>query len=105
MGGWKGQGGTQVEVDVYPVENDVVQIWEDRDKATESDGEGEVQVVSGSIGLLPETVYDKQLLPWVAALRRRIIRNLAWESEVLAAMQVCAFISLHASTGDLTSRR
>lgn len=98
MGGWKSQEATQVEVDVYSVEQDVVRAWEDPDKVAESDGEGEVQVISGSIGLLPQEAYDKQLLPWVVALRRRIIRNLAWESEVLAAMQVRS-LHLHVSTG------
>ena len=50
----------------------------------------EVEVHPGGIGLLPEEVYDKQLHPWAAAFRRRIWKNLAWESEVLAAMQVRA---------------
>ena len=104
MSGWKGQSETQVEVDVYPDEKDglvgVVELWADRDRMSESDGESEVQVASSSIGLLPEGAYDKHLSPWVAALRRRIMRNLAWESEVLAAMQVCASC-LRASAGAL----
>lgn len=56
--------------------------------AVEKEGNGERQVVPGGIGLLPDDVYDRQLHPWVAAIRRRVVANLAWESDVLAAMQV-----------------
>ena len=58
--------------------------------ALKKEENGEVEVHPGGIGLQPQEVYDRQLQPWAAAIRRRLIRNLQWESEVLAAMQVSA---------------
>ncbi|KAF7797379.1 hypothetical protein EIP86_008574 [Pleurotus ostreatoroseus] len=55
--------------------------------ALKKEENGEVEVHPGGIGLQPQEVYDRQLQPWAAAIRRRLIRNLQWESEVLAAMQ------------------
>ncbi|PCH44674.1 hypothetical protein WOLCODRAFT_139137 [Wolfiporia cocos MD-104 SS10] len=39
------------------------------------------------IGLLPEEVYDRSMNRWRAAIRRRVRRNVEWESNVLAKMQ------------------
>lgn len=56
--------------------------------AVEKSENRDMEVHPGGIGLLPSEVYDKQLLPAVAMVRRRIMQNLPWESDVLAAMQV-----------------
>ena len=59
--------------------------YEDGSVVVQQDGR---EVHLGGIGLLPEEVYDRGLHPVAAALRRLVMRNLQWESEVLAAMQV-----------------
>ena len=61
-------------------------------------------VVAGGIGLLPNEVYDRQLHPLVAGLRKRILKNLSRESEVLAAMQVRACLSSPSSKSDTGNR-
>ena len=37
-----------------------------------------------------EEVYTRTLDPWRAAIRRAIVRNVEWESGVIASMQVRA---------------
>ncbi|KAI0072156.1 PAP2-domain-containing protein [Panus rudis PR-1116 ss-1] len=47
----------------------------------------EVDVVLGGAGRLPDEVYERTLPWWRAALRKKILGNVEWESEVLASMQ------------------
>ena len=49
----------------------------------------EVEVVTTAIGLLPDEVYSRAMSSWRASFRRSIVSRLAWESEVIAAIQVC----------------
>ena len=49
----------------------------------------DILVVVGAAGRLPEEVYERTLSWWRAGIRRAILRNVEWESRVLAAMQVC----------------
>ncbi|OCH86020.1 hypothetical protein OBBRIDRAFT_738818 [Obba rivulosa] len=58
------------------------------DLATEADLGSEVdEVVHVAAGRLPEEVYEKILNPWRAAIRRKLVQTVEWESEVIAAMQ------------------
>lgn len=56
-------------------------------KGEHASGE-EVVVAVESIGLQSDEVYERTMGPWSAALRRILTRNLVWESNVIAAMQV-----------------
>lgn len=40
------------------------------------------------VGRLPDDVYEKVMSPWRAAIRRVVTKNIVWESEMLAVMQV-----------------
>lgn len=42
----------------------------------------------GAAGRQPEEVYTRTMSWWRAAIRRAILRNVEWESQVLANMQV-----------------
>lgn len=68
---------------------DASESWKEED----NEDEGGAPVVSGGIGLLPNEVYDRQLHPLIAGFRKKVLKNLSRESEVLAAMQVrtCVF--------------
>ncbi|EPQ53728.1 hypothetical protein GLOTRDRAFT_63378 [Gloeophyllum trabeum ATCC 11539] len=44
-------------------------------------------MISLDVGRLPGEVYDNSLMRWAAALRRRVVKRVEWESEVIAAMQ------------------
>ena len=57
-------------------------------KTWDEKGEEEREVVPGSIGLLPDDVYERTIGPWRAWLRRVVSRTLEWESHAIAAMQV-----------------
>jgi dihydrosphingosine 1-phosphate phosphatase len=50
--------------------------------------EKDVQLVPGSIGLLPDEAYERTLGWWRAAIRKRLLRSYIWESNMIAAMQV-----------------
>ena len=41
------------------------------------------------VGRSPDEVYERVMSAWRYVLRRAVARNVQWESEVLAAMQVC----------------
>ncbi|KAI0784107.1 PAP2 superfamily-domain-containing protein [Abortiporus biennis] len=64
--------------------------WDEKSQvniAVQSSQENKVDVVEGGVGRLPHEVYDKTLGWWRGALRRRIVKNVEWETEILAAMQ------------------
>ncbi|EIN09036.1 hypothetical protein PUNSTDRAFT_87143 [Punctularia strigosozonata HHB-11173 SS5] len=42
---------------------------------------------SGSPGYLPDDVYEQTMGWWRAAIRRRLVRSVEWESKVIASMQ------------------
>ena len=46
----------------------------------------------GAAGRQPEEVYTRTMSWWRAAIRRAILRNVEWESAVLAKMQVCVVL-------------
>lgn len=52
------------------------------------DGSDEGDVVLGGVGRLPDEVYDRTLNWWRAGIRRSLLKNIEWESKVLATMQV-----------------
>lgn len=58
-----------------------------KEKAPVAQSEGESVV--DAIGLLPDEVYERTLNPWRFALRRLLVRSLAWESRVIGTIQVC----------------
>lgn len=47
----------------------------------------DASAIATAVGILPEEVYNRTMSWWRAAVRRQIVRNVAWESNVLAAMQ------------------
>ena len=47
-----------------------------------------------SPGMQPKDVYDKSLSWWRAAIRRRLVASVHWESEVIARMQVSRVFSV-----------
>lgn len=61
-----------------------------KEKTPIAQSEGESVV--DAIGLLPDEVYERTLNPWRFALRRLLVRSLAWESRVIASIQVCTLI-------------
>ena len=68
------------------------QGWGEKDAfagaaAGEDDG---LLLAAGVAGRQPEEVYTRTLSWWRAGLRRAIVRNVEWESAVLARMQVRA---------------
>lgn len=63
-----------------------------KEKVPVAHGEGEGEGVVDAIGLLPDEVYERTLNPWRFALRRLLVRSLAWESRVIASIQVCTLI-------------
>ncbi|KAF7799313.1 hypothetical protein EIP86_010545 [Pleurotus ostreatoroseus] len=86
MAGRDAHGSYSPTSEVSDKSKDVSESWRGSWDDTEDEGEVPV-VVAGGIGLLPNEVYDRQLHPLVAGIRKRILRNLSRESEVLAAMQ------------------
>lgn len=77
---------------------DVDRNWNEKPENTAAaqalvQGDGEdVRLVVGAAGRLPEEVYERTLSWWRAGLRRVIMRNIEWESKVLATMQVCLLL-------------
>lgn len=65
----------------------------DEKSDTQSVQEGDIDEIFQGVGLLSEEVYSKTLNWWRAAVRRRIVQNVAWESKVLGRMQVCCYNS------------
>lgn len=63
----------------------VSKTWSEKGRREHASGE-EVEPAEGSIGILPDDVYEKAL-GWQIVIRRMIVRNLVWESKVIAAMQ------------------
>ncbi|EMD34637.1 hypothetical protein CERSUDRAFT_116813 [Gelatoporia subvermispora B] len=53
---------------------------------TDSESEA-AEVAHLAAGRLPEEVYERTLSPWRAAVRRRLVQTVEWESEIIAAMQ------------------
>jgi hypothetical protein len=47
-----------------------------------------VDSIDDSPGTLPDEYYDAAMSPWRAAIRRRLVRNLKYESEWIGSMQV-----------------
>lgn len=62
---------------------------------TGSDAEEAIQHVAA--GRLPEEVYERTLTPWRAAVRRRLVQAVEWESRIIAAMQVRCQFRRHAT--------
>lgn len=90
MAGWQANNAySLIDSQVSVISKDDTEEWEEKSEDSPVDVELP-QVVSSGIGLLPADVYDRQLHPWATRFRRWILKNLAWESEVLAAMQVCS---------------
>lgn len=56
------------------------------DNASEDDPDAVERL---GVGLLSDEVYERTLSPWRVAIRRRLLKNLVWESNVIGAMQVC----------------
>ena len=54
--------------------------------------DGDADVVPRGVGLLPEEVYSRTLSSWRAGIRKRIVKNVEWESQVIARMQVRCFV-------------
>jgi hypothetical protein len=50
---------------------------------------GEEYTASVAAGRLSEDVYTNTLPSWRAALRRKSVAVVEWESEVIAKLQVC----------------
>ena len=94
MSGWQPEGGASIVEFDFPFNAKAPESVEEEKEESE-----EVQVVNTGIGLLPDAVYNKQLPPVAAAIRRRILSSLAWESDVLSRMQVrlLSLYSIHAS--------
>lgn len=65
----------------------VPKSWGEKAQQREHASGEEVEPVEGSIGLLSDDVYE-EALGWRATIRKRLVRNLVWESKVIAAMQV-----------------
>ena len=57
-------------------------------ESTETEEEALLDTAVGAAGRQPEEVYTRTLSWWRAAIRRRIVQNVEWESAVLANMQV-----------------
>lgn len=71
----------------YPPFPDVVS---DEPLTDESPGEKHTAVIDS--GRLPEEVYANTLPRWRAALRRKCVAEVEWESEVIATWQVRSFL-------------
>ncbi|OBZ77994.1 hypothetical protein A0H81_02685 [Grifola frondosa] len=63
--------------------------WDEKTSNDEQTGSSDEHplLVAGA-GRLPEDVYERTLVWWRAAIRRTIVKSVAWESKVLAGMQV-----------------
>lgn len=59
----------------------------------------DVEAVPGSIGVAPDEVYERTMSRWTAAIRKRLVRSIVWESKVIAAMQVRSALSQLTSRG------
>lgn len=60
----------------------------DGNTADEDDEDGDDEMLTTDIGIYDEEVYDEYLGPLMGRLRRVLVRNLRWESPLLAKHQV-----------------
>lgn len=51
----------------------------------------DMNLILGGVGRLPDDIYDRAMPWWRAAIRRRLVKTVGWESKVLANMQVSGF--------------
>ncbi|CAL1708535.1 unnamed protein product [Somion occarium] len=64
---------------------DVDYLSEKRDR-DEMEGE-DMNLVLGGVGRLSDEVYDRALSWWRAAVRRKLVKSVEWESRLIATMQ------------------
>jgi hypothetical protein len=62
-----------------------------RSESHSDDFPSEEHTASVAAGRLPEDVYTNTLPSWRAALRRKCVAVVEWESEVIVKLQVCLF--------------
>lgn len=69
----------------YTAQAAPVKTW--GEKGEHVSGE-EVVVAVESIGLQSDEVYERGIGQWRGEIRKMLVRNLVWESRIIAAMQV-----------------
>ncbi|KAH9916229.1 PAP2-domain-containing protein, partial [Amylocystis lapponica] len=63
--------------------------WGEKDVDFYGNGDTTIEpdVCQGAAGRLPEEVYERTLTWWRNGIRKMLLRNVEWESDVIAAMQ------------------